>query len=76
MAAVTTATPTIPAHFASLAAALESGDRELVVRTFDEMSEELLGIAERAPSNELWAFLLDLHESFYSKARALKAVSA
>lgn len=73
--AATTATPTQPApHFATLAAALQSGDRELLARTFGEMADELLEIATQAPSEELWLFIGGMHEGFYSLARDLKGL--
>lgn len=67
-----TATPTLPAHFASFAAALESGDREILARTFGEMAEELMELAAKTPSEELWMFVGRLHESFYYEALALR----
>jgi hypothetical protein len=70
---MTTATPTTPtAHFASLASALESGDREVLARTFGEMADELMELAAKVPSEELWMFVGRLHESFYYEALALR----
>jgi hypothetical protein len=67
-----TPTPTPTAHLASLAAALESGDRATLARTFGEMAEELMELAAKAPSEELWMFVGRLHESFYYEALALR----
>jgi hypothetical protein len=70
---MSTATPaprTTP-HFASLAAALRSGDRELLARTFGEMAEELMELAAETPTEELWMFVGRLHEAFYYEAAAL-----
>lgn len=68
---MTTATPTpTPTHFPSLASALESGDRDTLARTFGEMADELMVLAAKAPSEELWMFVGRLHESFYYEACA------
>ena len=67
-----TATPAPTPHFASLAAALASGDRELLARTFGEMAEELLELAAETPTAELWMFVGHLHELFYYEAAALR----
>lgn len=69
---IATPTPT-HAHFAALAAAFESGDRESLVRTLDEMAAESLILAERPPSGGLWSLSLNMHEWFYGVARDLRA---
>ncbi|WP_405673196.1 hypothetical protein [Streptomyces sp. NBC_01530] len=65
---MSTATPTqTPTpHLASLAAALDSGDR---ARVFAELSEEALMLCETAPSERLWRFWLDLSETFQHESR-------
>ncbi|MFE7229857.1 hypothetical protein ACFVAF_04115 [Streptomyces sp. NPDC057596] len=64
--------PPRPTHLASLGAALQSGDREALARTCDEMATELMELADKAPTMELWMFLGGLHESFYGTASALR----
>lgn len=70
MAAVTTPTPTQTPRLSSLAAALHSGDRTALARTFAELSEEALILCESAPSEQLWSFWLRLSETFQYQGRA------
>lgn len=68
---MTIATPnqTPTPHLASLAAALDSGDRAALARVFAELSEEALVLCETAPSERLWKFWLDLSETFQHESR-------
>lgn len=66
---ITTAPQTPTPHLASLAAALDSGDRAALARVFAELSEEALVLCETAPSERLWKFWLDLSETFQYESR-------
>lgn len=53
----------------ALGAALNSGDRETLARTFDELAEEALVVCDAAPTQQLWDFWLRLSETFQHQAR-------
>lgn len=63
----TATTPT--AHLASLAAALESGDRDALARVFADLADEALILAANAQTAEWFRFWGDLHETFHHESQ-------
>lgn len=69
MATASTQLPTPTTHLASLAAALDSGDRATLARTFAELADEALVLAANSQTAEWFRFWGDLHESFHHESQ-------
>jgi hypothetical protein len=66
-------TPTPITHLSPLAAALESSDRETLAAAFSRIADEALVLCDTAPTEQVWSFWLDLHETCHHEARVLLA---
>lgn len=70
-------TPSFPILLlAPVAEALESSDPQVRAEAFARMGEEALALCERASSERMRRFWLDLSEDFQSEARAALEVAA